>query len=58
MVQKDPVILDRALELAVKASGPTTPGAAEDAQLIRRASIFEKFLRGDNSKSQTATSDQ
>lgn len=47
----------RALEMALKASGPTSLGAAEDIWLVQRARAFAQYLEGNSDDASDATPD-
>lgn len=47
----------RALEMALKASGPTSLGAAEDIWLVQRARAFAQYLEGNSDDASNAKPD-
>jgi hypothetical protein len=49
-------IRDRALEFALKATGPTQLTETEDTLLIARAKAFATFLRGNNDEGESLIS--
>jgi hypothetical protein len=56
-MSNEQVARDRALELALKATGPTQLGEKFDADIIQRADAFARFLRGMNKDSGGETQD-